>query len=418
LPGSIDILKTEVKQSTIPIRPGIVQSRFQPVRSQAFVPGPDPLLPSPRQEVNVLYDAAIFGQKYGGISRYFYEIIRRMAGRDGLNAFVFQGLYANAYPLNLCRNRCKFYFGVKRPVIPKTTWLFNKFNEIIFGAFLKLKSSGHIVYHPTYYSAKLPHVPRTTKVVLTVHDMVCELYPGQFANAFAELRSKMASLARADRIICISENTKNDLMRFYDISEEKITVIYHGPSLEADTSVPDGPPSRPYILYIGPRQTPYKNFTVLLNAFVNGGFYKDFDLQCFGSGRFSNREICGFDSLGVADRLRYADGDDTALACAYKRAACLVYPSLYEGFGLPVLEAMHVGCPVVASNASSIPEVAGDAAVLFEPRSTESLIAALRKVLYHESFSRALATAGLTRARMFSWDIAAEKTLRLYKSLV
>jgi glycosyltransferase involved in cell wall biosynthesis len=371
--------------------------------------------------VNILYDASIFGQKYGGISRYFYEIIRRIADTPAANVLLFQGFYANKYPLRSYRHKYKFYFGLRRPAIPKTTRLFNGLNHFLFRRFINLTKLDRLVYHPTYYSGALAQVRKPTRIVLTVYDMVCELFPQYFKNANREIENKRNSIKRADHIICISENTRNDLVRLCNVNQDNVSVIYLGSSINAQDIAalePRPPAARPYILYVGPRQTPYKNFTLLLSAFVDGCLFKDFDLLCVGSGRFTAAESARFRVLNLTDQLCHIDPDDVSLATAYKNAACLVYPSLYEGFGFPVLEAMSAGCPVVAANSSSIREVAGDAAVLFDPLDVDCLIQALRRVLYSSHVQNTLREAGYVQSRKFNWDTTVEQTLQVYANLV
>jgi glycosyltransferase involved in cell wall biosynthesis len=370
--------------------------------------------------MNIIYDPSIFSQRYGGVSRYFYEIITRLLHRQELNIFLFQGFYANEYPLNKHKKEYKFYFGVKRPAIPYTNCLFSVLNHYLFRAYFRLNQPAKPLYHPTYYSKTLGKVKASTKVVVTVYDMVCELYPEQFSNAEAEIESKKISIERADHIICISENTKKDLINFYNIHQDKIDVIYLASSLETkNTEMEESKVtlSKPYILYMGSRRTAYKNFYVVLDAFDKGGFSRDFDLLCFGSGGLSNSELKTFASRGLINSVQYARGNDSFLADIYKKAACLVYPSFYEGFGFPTLEAMSLDCPVIAANSGSIPEVAGDAAILFDPQSVDCLIESLKRLLYSCDLTETLRQAGRSRSGKFSWEITAEKTLGVYKGL-
>jgi len=372
--------------------------------------------------MNLVYDFSIFGQRYGGISRYFHEVIRRIANDQDLNVYLFQGLYANEYPLNLYRNKYRFYFGFKRPVIPKTNRVFNRINELLFRVYLDMNKLDRPVYHPTYYLKNLKDIKNSVKVVLTVYDLICELYPAEFRNARKEIENKKTSINRADHIICLSESTKRDLTKFYKIPEGKISVIYLGSSLETDNIREDINSNitipRPYILYIGHRRTAYKNFNLLLDAFIKGAFYKDFDLLCFGSGKFTQQELKYFKLHNIINSIHYCEGDDSFLANTYRNATCLVYPSLYEGFGLPVLEAMSQGCPVIASNTSSISEIVGDAAILFDPSSADSLIESLRRLLYSSEIPEVLSDAGYIQAAKFDWDITAQKTLQIYKALI
>jgi glycosyltransferase involved in cell wall biosynthesis len=253
--------------------------------------------------------------------------------------------------------------------------------------------------------------------------MVHELYPDMFADDNPTRFQKRCSVERADHVICISENTRRDLIEILKVSSEKISVVHLGvDALEKAGKFPGGEEGRfpkPFLLYVGHRAG-YKNFTALLRAFASSpDLAKDFDLVAFGGGPLSPAEVELIAQLRLpADSVRQVGGDDSLLGAHYRAAAAFVYPSIYEGFGLPPLEAMAQGCPVISSNTSSMPEVIGDAAEFFDPLDVESLAHSLHKVLSDQCYAGDLVQRGHRRLRQFSWERCARETLDVYKALL
>ena len=255
--------------------------------------------------------------------------------------------------------------------------------------------------------------------IITVHDLARFIFReegGNFKERMGLLFDRMG-IKRASFIIAVSENTKRDMVRLWGIPEERIEVIYNG--IDRDVFKPCGKDSSPYILYVG-SERPRKNLPRLLEAFREvKRFYPELKLVKVGregrSPRFREMTVRKIRELGLeGDVIFTGDVDDGRLAKLYSEALLLVYPSLYEGFGLPPLEAMACGCPVCASNSSSIPEVVGDAGILFDPYSVEDMTRAILKVLSDNSLRRSLIERGFERASLFTWERTAEKTLELY----
>ena len=362
-----------------------------------------------RTSVNILYDHQIFSaQRYGGISRYFFEIVRRISEKEHVDLFC--GYNNNRYGINhagtynscFSKERITSRFGVGR--------VYNRLNNWSLKSFSKDK---HIdVYHPTYYDYY--DIPKE-KLVVTVYDMIHELFPKYFIHDNTAMR-KRELLSKADGIIAISNQTKEDLIKLLGIAEEKISVIYLANSLKLDVCG-ESIVQNPYILYVGCRAG-YKNFTRLLKAFAGSECCKDFKLVCFGGGAFSNLEKTQIDALGVSEAVIQILGDDAVLANLYKHAALFVYPSEYEGFGLPPLEAMHYGTPVICSDVSSIPEVVGNAGVYFNPASVEDIQEKLLYVLSNNECREKLIAYGYEQEKKFSWDSCAEETVDFYRNIL
>lgn len=364
----------------------------------------------------VVYDHQTFvAQEFGGISRYFCELASRVHGLDDFKAKVVAPLHLNAYlpdcavPKAAVRLNGKFR-GRGR--------LCQAVNAVLSPALTRMSRPSLI--HRTYYDLqpRMGEVP----VVLSVFDMIHELFPEHFAADDAVIRSKRSSVNSADHLICISQSTANDLVRLFDVPRAKISVIYLGYSDVFAQSAPKGessPHDRPYLLYVGQRDG-YKNFGTALRAYAASRPLREaFDFVVFGGPGISPEEHVLFSTLSLrpGSVVRMV-GSDKDLARVYRHARAFVYPSKYEGFGIPPLEAMSSGCVVACSNASSIPEVVGDAAVTFEPSDIDDTRYALERACLDETTRKCLLTAGAQRVREFSWQRCARETVEAYRKLI
>lgn len=326
-----------------------------------------------------------------------------------IDVSLFRGLHVNSYDLEKQHLAFKSFFGVCRPRIPKTTRIFSAINRALFRRFA-VKNPPDL-YHPTYYEDPVPTL--RAKRVLTVHDMIHELFPGRFPGDRTADHKRIA-VERADQIIAVSESTKQDLMRILGTPPERIQVIYHGNSLRAPAG--NRPPvPNPYVLFVGSRSA-YKNFDRVLEAFARSDrMTRDFHFVCFGGPPFRSEESKRIRELRLHQRVLHLSGPDTTLATLYKNAVFFIFPSLYEGFGIPILEAMFYGCPVLCSNRSSLPEVAGDATRLFDPQSVECMTDAMEDVAYNSETRHALAEKGPIQEAKFSWHRCAQQTIAIYE---
>ncbi|GHS88539.1 hypothetical protein AGMMS49957_10230 [Synergistales bacterium] len=366
--------------------------------------------------MRALYDYSIFQQKYGGVSKCFYELIVHLLKYEDLDIDLFMGFFINEYGLESFKGKFSGYFGRKVPVVPRTGFI-RRFASQIFWRNFESRSSQdkNCIYHHTYYDSPKADVSWN---IFTVHDFTHERLNDYFQNDNTpSLKREAFQIANA--LICISEATKKDMLELYDIDSScKVSVIHWGCNNLADSPTANIKlPDAPYLLFVGPRWS-YKNFIALLDAYAqDASLKKDFVIVCLGP-EFSGSEQAMFSERGVSDRIfRYSGGDDV-LAALYKNAHIFVYPSLYEGFGLPLLEAMSCECPVVAGNASSIPEITGDAAALFDVSSNESLREVLYKLAYNDNVRESLKIAGKERCKLFSWERCAKETYELYKELI
>lgn len=361
--------------------------------------------------LKVVYTHQIFlMQQYGGISRYFCEVASRLSKNSAFDVSVIAPFHVNQH-LKSTRG-CK----VIGNYFPDTFRGKGFVRRQACRYFYWLKNEADII-HETYYSADAFGSARYR--VVTVYDMIHELFAEDFKHDPYTTITKRATVSRADHVICISESTRQDLIRLFGVDERKTSVVYLGFTLNTNAT---GRPAKlvsekPYLLYVGNRWG-YKNFSRLCKAYCSSSLIKsNFDMVAFGGGAFTVDELAELIQLGIADRVHQVSGDDGLLASYYQGATAFIYPSLYEGFGIPPLEAMSFGCPVVCSNTSSIPEVVGDAAVLFDPASEESMRVAIERLLESDELRAEMIRRGDVRVRHFSWDKCVVQTAEIYRQI-
>jgi len=362
--------------------------------------------------MNILFDHQIFClQQYGGISRYFYELARNLADMPEQKVEIFAPLYLNEYLS--ARNgvghhgiRISNLFGVARVA----AWGM----DTAFAYPLLRRRRSVDIFHETYYSG-IDCCPRSAKRIITVFDMIHEKFAESSPGRDKTRQAKAHAVRRADHVICISENTRRDLVELLGVPEDKISVVYLGYSLTVREQRKSPLVDKPYILYVGERGG-YKNFVSLLRVYAESAVLRDrFSLVCFGGGPFSSREreLMEAQGLSLSSVTHYSGGDDV-LSGLYCAAAAFVYPSLYEGFGIPPLEAMSLGCPVVCSSSSSLPEAVGDAAEFFDPTDETEMRVAIERVVSSPARSRLLVDRGYERIKQFSWNRCAKETMQVY----
>ena len=263
---------------------------------------------------------------------------------------------------------------------------------------------------------------RKQKCVTTIHDLTYERGLVGGRGAPVNRWQRRVAVERADAIVCISEHTRADLLDYYGpaVSDEKIvSVIHHGRSFEGptgDSIDPEFERFLPYVLHVGNRSG-YKNFRLLLEAFVDSSLpAAGVSLVCTGSS-FDSAEQLLIDQLGAASCVHTVGMvTSSALSRLYEHALGLAYPSAYEGFGLPPLDAMSLGCPVVSTDNTSVPEIVGDAGVLVDPSDREGFRRGLESLLDSDQRNR-MTSAGLRRASSFDWSRAAQSYAELYRTV-
>lgn len=365
--------------------------------------------------MKILYDHQIFSlQKYGGISRYFYEMIKYLKINNtdietsllfSNNCYISDNKYVRHYKF-----LPKYEFRGKQ----RLNIFFNKLKSKSV-----LKKQDFDIFHPTYYNPYFLKYMDNKPFVITVYDMIHEKFNNMFKENDQTTQNKKLLCGKATKIIAISQNTKKDLIEIFDIDERKIEVVYLGNSLVVSNSVlNDIKLPKKYILFVGSRSA-YKNFNRFIRS-ISDILYNDKDLSvvCVGGGKFNDDEIQLFNNLKIKKRVFQYSLDDDKLSLFYKNTELFVFPSLYEGFGMPVLETFACQCPLVCSNVSSLPEIASDGAEYFNPYSEESIANAVKKVLYSDSEKKRLIDNGTQRLKYFSWKKTAEETKKIYESIL
>jgi mannosyltransferase len=342
----------------------------------------------------ITFDGIIFSarNRLGGVSVYFRNLIEHAAACFDVSVVTYAGADAalvGCHPQQV---------AVRKPR------LLERFRHI--GAV----APG--ILHSSYYRT-CAH--RGVRNVVTVYDFTYERF-AKGLRALVHTRQKSTAIARADAVICISEHTRRDLLRLLPhLPHEKVFVTHlaadeHFKPLRAP---PPAAAGRPFVLFVGGRAG-YKNFTTAVQALSR---VRDCELMCVGGEPFSADELALLESA-VPGRYSHAGAVSVpALNELYNSAVCLLYPSLYEGFGIPPLEAMRAGCPFVALNHSSIPEVAGDAGILLEGPDPEVMARAIEACTAPERRAE-LRDRGLARAGQFSWRATFDKTLPIYRALL
>ena len=423
-----------------------------------------------RDGIKILYDFQTFAtQKYGGISRLFYELMNVYSRQknidfnlglrysengylktskyiknsntliikpkdekefsDFLPKLNFNGkykLYSLLNHIGLYRYKLKYkidHFGLFDPIKPYHYYR-QYFSNVKRSLDLIIRKKFD-VFHPTYFDTYFLKYIGKKPFVLTICDMIYEKYPEYFNKDDLIVKYKKKLVEKAARIMTISENTKKDIIDIYHIDPNKINVIPLASSLSSVDYkyIKIGNLPRKYLLYVGTR-TVYKNFTLFIRTAASL-LKKDKKLfivatgNIVGAGEFTYKERKLFQKLKIAKRLLFIPvHSDNDLWMLYKNAAALVFPSLYEGFGLPILEAFSCGCPVVCSNTSSLPEVAGEAALYFNPRDKKSILDAVKKILSDKKLREELIKKGLERNKLFSWKKTASKIKNIYTEII
>ncbi len=380
--------------------------------------------------MNILYDFQIFSlQKYGGISRYYYQLIScagnhyepKVVADYHINEILNEMHVSKPFLWNCKKSLggksfpgkgicCNIYNRITNYVDP---WKHNQ-DKVI--SILNEKKTD--VFHPTYYDDYFLSRIAKTPFVLTVHDMIHELFPELFFKDKTILLKKNLITA-ADHVIAVSNTTKKDILDFVDIPEKKVTVIYHASSFGKKSKYEDIPtlPKR-YILFVGQRKG-YKNFYFFLSA-IDRFLKNDPELSVICAGKpFSiDEKKWMFEQDIPSDRILNFQVSDNELQALYIGAQFFVFPSLYEGFGIPVLEAFLSGCPVALSCKGSLPEIGGDAAVYFDPKSAIDIQHAMEQLLQNDELRGMLIRKGYERAAMFTWQQTLLQTSDVYKKVL
>jgi glycosyltransferase involved in cell wall biosynthesis len=361
----------------------------------------------------------------GGIGRYVRELIAALAALDDQTDYRLFVAGASARPLPPLPG-LNFRWATSR-VAP--IWFARLWNRARLPLHVEWWVGPVALYHATDFV--LPPTRPSTRTVLTVHDLSFVRAPDAVSPALRQYLSRVVprSVRRADHVLADSQATKDDLIALYGAAPEKIDVLLSGvnprfqpvrdPATLAAVRARYRIGQAPFVLSVGTVQ-PRKNYERLIRTMAQlPGELQGIHLVIAGGrGWLQGPIYAAVDSLGLRDRVHFIGfADDADLPALYSAARCLAFPSLYEGFGLPVLEAMACGTPVVTSNVSSLVEVAGDATLLVDPLSVEQIAESLVRLLTDEGQRAALIERGFRQAAQFTWHRAAAQLRALYERL-
>ena len=360
-------------------------------------------------KLNVFFGPEIWTlQSHGGISRYYGELIKG-ASAVNMNTYAFVPP-SNNHNIELIPEICKIQTAqTKSSELIKTAK-----NEI--GKF-----SNESIYHPTYYANTdfSSWKKAGYKIVITVFDLISEKFPEKKKLSRPRINLKKKAIKSADHIICISNTTKADLIDYYKIPDTKISVVYLGSELHgSDGNIKNDYGDDEFLLYVGKRAG-YKNFNKFIAAFGQSDSLKSkYRIVAFGGGLFDEGELELIRNLGIEDRISQVEGNDDKLIKLYSSAEAFIYPSLYEGFGLPPLEAMKYGCPVLASDKGSIAEICNEGAIYFDATNVDNMQMIMEKSLKDLALIEKQKKLGTLNAARYTWEKTCVETLDVYRKLL
>ncbi len=376
----------------------------------------------------VLFDHQIFElQRWGGVSRYFVELLRGLRGRVDVELALARSRSEYVPELNQllgmhvtdAGHRETFLAGAR---VPARKQLFSVAKRLFPSmqashvnrrtALARLRRGGYDLFHPTYFDPYFLGPLGDRPFVVTVYDLAHDVFPELFPRDATSAQRRLV-VERAARVIAISEHTKRDVVERLGVDPDRVDVVHLGFAWSAPARRPEGLPER-YVLYTGTRPA-YKNWAPFVRAIAlllldTPGLH----LVCSGH-PFSDQERAHLEQLRIADRVVHVAADVGVLRALYAGAAVFVFPSLYEGFGLPVLEAFSEGCPAALARTSSLPEVGGAAALYFDPTDDASIRDAVARLLGDAALRATLVDRGRARVHEFTWETACALTAESYR---
>jgi glycosyltransferase involved in cell wall biosynthesis len=357
----------------------------------------------------LLNNSLFFYQRYGGVSRYSACIIEELLKKK-INIDVIAPIYKNNYLKNIKNLKLK---GIYLPRYPNLQFLRN-INLKLINKYKK-KFMGNII-HDLYYPEKLNN--NNKKKILTVHDTIHEKFSDLYSDDHMKFRNEI--IKNIDIFICVSNNTKENLKEYYKVSDDKIFVVSHGynhlNNIDTNNLLIQNISNKPFILYVGGRFK-YKNFKLLIDAYSkNKKIQDEFNIICYGGEKISEDEIDNFRKFGIEKNIIKIHGNDNILKQLYLNAKLLVSTSMYEGFGMTILEALSLKCPVLANNIKVFEEIYKDSINYYEFNTLDSLIYQLEEILINQKYTINKKTLNNVLLEN-NWKNSVNKTIEIYNLL-
>ena len=353
------------------------------------------------KKINIVYDNIIYSlQKAGGISKYWTELIKRQKKNIVFYELENQNIFRNSLKIST----------LKESKIPLLILRYLPFLK-------KIKSNS--IFHSSYYRTTFQ---KDIINITTVHDFTYNYFAKGLPKILHNYQKNLA-IKNSDGIICVSNSTKKELLKFYpSINEEKIKTIYNGVdnsffqiknlknNISRDLRFLI---NKKIILYVGERGAVYKNFSLVLDIVKS---LDNYHLVCIGGGDLKKKEKNNIDKKVKNKFYHIAKISTKKLNMIYNMSFCLLYPSSHEGFGIPIIESMKAGCPVISINKSSIPEISGNAAILVNKINKKKFVQSI-KLLQNKNLRDKYISKGLKQAKKFSWDKCFKETLKFYSEV-
>ena len=366
--------------------------------------------------MKILFDyQAFYNQKIGGVSRSKFYLISSLKRNTQCEVSLIAPFSSNEY---LC-SKNRYIVNLVFLLSPQIYDLFLSLRRIVVRKFInfKLKYFPPDIFIPTYYDSYFLKSLGRTPFVLTIHDMIHEIYFNDSDLYKKVINQKKDLIFKSSAIIAVSENTKLDIIKIYpNINVKKIHVVYWGNSFANLSILHNRPSKKRTLLYVGKRQD-YKNFSWFIDIISDWLNFNDFQLLCIGGDSFSDKENQKFNISLISHRVSHLILDDASMANQYLESFAIIIPSLYEGFGFPMIEAMSLNCPVLFNDQSSLPEIASYAGMKFSVNNPNTLIDNLNQLLNDSKIYDEQICLGRKRSYDFNWNLCANMTLDVYKSV-
>jgi len=351
-------------------------------------------------------NSIFFTQKSGGISRYFVEISKQII-KDNNNDLKIISMINKNYFLKDIPKKNKISLYMKRYPNFKLLEKLNNYASQIY-----LNKFNPDIFHESYFSNNF-YVKKNISKVITIYDTIHEKFSEYYSKE--QINQKKIIIDKYDHFICISENTKKDFIEIYKVPESKVSVTYLAGNHFTDLKKNQLPKNEEdiFILYVGPRKL-YKNFEIIYKTIEKSKNLRNVKVICFGGEKFTDEENIKYSKINI----KQIYGSNTDLLKLYCSATCLIVSSKYEGFCIPIVEAMQLGCPVISSENPTTKEIGLDAVIFFKQDSVEDLSNKIEKILYDSNFRNIYVKKGLERAKFFSWKKCTKETMNIYKTII